>query len=507
MIKKKRQIPALQLFHALLKHEPGYSTKQISYSSALSRTPKTSNPEDWCNYWQTQKQPWRHEPEINPERQEELSKCRLIQSDINQNIYPFKGMKLTRADVEWLLSTHENNHGPVDWIDTSQQNRQGLDLRGTDLRGIDLSGLPLAKIVGGLTGGNWAYIITAEQRNQAAVHLEGAYLKDAHLEGAILGRAHLERAYLGQAYLERAYLRAAHLEGVDFGRAHLEGADLSRARLDRAYLREAHLEGANLAEAHLEGASLREAYLEGKCIRKLNGKCLEMLDPTDLRGAYFDTATNLEGAKLGNGELGFVPLADIRWSNINLSVVNWATVKMLGDEQEARRVKKHDGSVKNKEDRFRQYRTAVRANRQLAVALRGQGLNEEASRFAYRAQVLERKVLWWQRKPLSCLFSWFLFLIAGYGYRPIRSIITYLLVIAFFAAAYFVFGVTESGPHHLKWYESIVVSLTAFHGRGFLSDQFKPGDPQSIIAAIEAAVGLVIEIIFIATFTQRFFGR
>jgi hypothetical protein len=33
------------------------------------------------------------------------------------------------------------------------------------------------------------------------------------------------------------------------------------------------------------------------------------------------------------------------------------------------------------------------------------------------------------------------------------------------------------------------------------------GDPVAIIAAAEAIIGLLIEISFIATFTQRFFGR
>jgi hypothetical protein len=34
----------------------------------------------------------------------------------------------------------------------------------------------------------------------------------------------------------------------------------------------------------------------------------------------------------------------------------------------------------------------------------------------------------------------------------------------------------------------------ADHGRGFFSQQYQPGDPQSIIAAAEAMVGLVIEV-------------
>jgi hypothetical protein len=49
--------------------------------------------------------------------------------------------------------------------------------------------------------------------------------------------------------------------------------------------------------------------------------------------------------------------------------------------------------------------------------------------------------------------------------------------------------------------------MTAFHGRGFFPTQFNPGDPQAIAAAIEALVGLFIEITLIATLTQRLFDK
>ncbi len=45
-----------------------------------------------------------------------------------------------------------------------------------------------------------------------------------------------------------------------------------------------------------------------------------------------------------------------------------------------------------------------------------------------------------------------------------------------------------------------------FHGCGFFATAFQPGDPQAGLAALEAVFGLLIEISFIATFTQRFFG-
>jgi hypothetical protein len=110
-----------------------------------------------------------------------------------------------------------------------------------------------------------------------------------------------------------------------------------------------------------------------------------------------------------------------------------------------------------------------------------------------------------QRKLLRYGGSLFLDLISGYGYRPLRSFIAYAFVIIGFAAAYFGLGIT--GGHPLAWNEALVVSMTSFHGRGFFPAVFQPGDVTAAVAAAEAFVGLLIEIIFIATFTQRFFAR
>src|SRR5258708_3659489 len=154
-----------------------------------------TSPEEWRQHWQSQSQPWRTEPEIDAKRQEELSKRRAIVPDIEKGIYPFKGMKLSRADVEWLLATHENGRGPVDWGDETQRGREGLDLRGADLNHTDLRNLPLSCLRGGLNKKDWEET-TVEQSSMAGVCLEGADLRKAHLEKAILSRAHLERASL-----------------------------------------------------------------------------------------------------------------------------------------------------------------------------------------------------------------------------------------------------------------------------------------------------------------------
>ena len=123
--------------------------KQLS----VLQPPTTCDPEAWKSYWKILGQPWRTEPEIDSKRQEELAQRWAIIPDIEKGIYPFKGVKLSRADVEWLLATHESggSRGPVDWSDESQRTREGIDLCGADLSYLDLRHLPLARLRGGLS--------------------------------------------------------------------------------------------------------------------------------------------------------------------------------------------------------------------------------------------------------------------------------------------------------------------------------------------------------------------
>jgi hypothetical protein len=58
--------------------------------------------------------------------------------------------------------------------------------------------------------------------------------------------------------------------------------------------------------------------------------------------------------------------------------------------------------------------------------------------------------------------------------------------------------------------DALVYSLTSFHGRGFLpglGSETTLHNPLIVLAASEAVVGLFVEISFIATFTQRYFGK
>lgn len=436
-------------------------------SISAKQHPAVQDREGWQSFWAERGQAWRTEPEIDEERQAELAARRSIVPDVLQGIYPFKGMKLKRADIEWLLATHENGRGPVDYHDPGQSERVGLDLRGADLSFTHLQKLPLARTIGDVSWRTWDRL-TEKQHRMAAMQLQHADLKDAYLEGSSLEYANLEGADLRGCHLEEVNLGSANMQGVYCEGAHLEGADLWYA----------HLRGAFLWRVHLQGARLFETYLDG---------------------------AHLDGLELADEKQVGPRLVDTHWEHANLSVVNWSQMRMLGDEYRARQ-KERDGKLKDRTLRLQEFEEAVRANRQLAVALQVQGLNEDAARFLYRAQILQRKVLALQggKKLGPYLFSLLLALLTGYGYRMWRILIAYVLLILLFAGLYY--GLDLNHLPHINLPDALILSVTAFHGRVF-SSPFQLGSPQGVVTACEAVIGFLFEGIFIAMLTQRFFGR
>jgi len=492
------------------------SDQQSQPTPIAQDRPAPDGSTSWPDYWKSQGMPWRTEPEIDEERQRYLDERRAVTPDAEKGIYPFgdenSSITLTRADVEWLLATHESEgmRGPVNWNDETQRHRTGVDLCRADLRGVDLSELPLARVRGGQRPSPRLFFSPGKSElERAAAHLEGANLYFTQLQGADFEGAHFEEADLRFARLEQANFAQAHLEGAALGAVfdyiadrdvggHLEGANLVAAHLEGADLARARLQGANLITAHLEGADLSEAHLEG----------------TNLTSARFDDKTNLTDVSLARTpkslavflhrkEPSTAMMRDIHWGGVDLTRVMWGPVQRLGDEQVARSAT--DRNRYSRVERSNQLERAARANRQVATRLYEQGLKDYADRFAYRANLCERGVFGRRFQVFRWLSSFFLDLISGYGYRPIRSFIAYILVILGFAAGYFALG--GANGQFLSWNEAIVISMTAFHGRGFFSAVFQPGDLQAAVAAVEAFIGLLIEIVLIATFTQRFFAR
>lgn len=369
------------------------------------------------------------------------------------------------------------------------------------------------------------------------LHLEGTYFIEAHLEGAHLPGAHLEGAYFVGAHLERAILTEAHLEGAHLLGAHLEGAILAKAILTGANLRRADLRGADLRDAHLEGT----VSPPGKVVRR-----------ADLQGATFDARTNLADVTLGDID-GFVSVADTAWNGVNLANVAWDTLcspwGQLGDEKRARNLTAENGVPKTPERTLTEYQAAARAYRQLSVALQAQGLTEQSVWLGYRAQILQHTVLTlqlaslrqsprqgpWRQRVLEegrlqgrVLFSRVLDRVAGYGYKPGKSITSYLSVQLAFITLYLLIGLQNfvaTGSHipvgstgaQAAWtalVQAFILSVTSFHGRAFLpwnAGGFVNNAPlptalmYGVGTAFEAVFGLLIEAILVATLIQRFF--
>jgi hypothetical protein len=79
------------------------------------------------------------------------------------------------------------------------------------------------------------------------------------------------------------------------------------------------------------------------------------------------------------------------------------------------------------------------------------------------------------------------------------------MVITTFATAYYVIG-HAVGPA-MSPLGSFVFSMTSFHGRGFFPGGIGLDDPLTVLAALEAFVGLLLEVTLIATLTQRLFRK
>jgi uncharacterized protein YjbI with pentapeptide repeats len=395
------------------------------------------------------------------------------------------GVPLTGADVFWLVEQSGRDIvGSVSNLHLEGADPWEARLEGANLIGAQLEGARLSK-----------------------AYLKGTNFFMADMDGADFGLAQLASANLGAAQLERANLFMAHLEGADLSGTQLAGADLRQAHLAGADLSGTWLQGANLSQAHLEGTDLSEATLNGKTTLA----SATIFEPEDTRSLF---ARVLRRPRYGPA------LGDIHWADFDqvqlTQLKGWEAVHRLADERGLSWWRSNVGD----------YRDAVRAYRQMAPRLRDQGLSDIADRLSDRAQVLQRKQFFHQlladwRRPwrlpgdlLRWLFSWFLTLLAGYGYHPGRGVFWYLATIAGFTVLYMQatqgwipFGLpAPSQLAPLPWYEALILSVSSFHGRGFFQPLQSLGDPIAALAAIEAVIGLFIEISFIATFTQRYFG-
>lgn len=145
---------------------------------------------------------------------------------------------------------------------------------------------------------------------------------------------------------------------------------------------------------------------------------------------------------------------------------------------------------------------AVRVNTQLATELRRQGLGPEADHFAFEARLAQQRVWRLNRNWRRALANRTLRALCGYGFRPSLLLWWYAGINAAAVVAYLIVDRTKHS--HPSVLDAITLSLTAFHGRGFVASGFSNlTSPAVAIAACEAVIGLFIEATFVGTFVQR----
>jgi hypothetical protein len=134
-----------------------------------------------------------------------------------------------------------------------------------------------------------------------------------------------------------------------------------------------------------------------------------------------------------------------------------------------------------------------------------QGLSSEAAVLDYRAHLWQRKVLqltlgwkhleYWESSLLSCRAM-------DTRFGAASSLMSFLSSSLLRRTS----GAPPLTPYkHVPPGLALLLSVLSFHGRGFVSADLATKTSYSIIAALEAVVGLVFEAIFIATLIRRLF--
>jgi len=414
-----------------------------------------------------------------PERQAELRQ--VYEANIAAGEPPYAGVVIgTRGELKWII-------GERGWrISGQAYTRRDLpDLRNTgivaDVSNMDLFSTNLSSV--SISDANFTGV------DLARANLSSAIVTRSNFTDAKLTFTNLSGALITESNFTDANLTSATLTSTVIARADFTGATLTATNLSDAFV------GGNFTEAGLAGVNMGGAIVAGN------------FAGADLTRARMDAATMLGDAD-EESKARFddrTRLLDVAWNGAILALVNWDEVPRLGDEADI------EGATSRKE-RTQAYRDAARAYYGLAKALEAQGLTDPALRYRRRQHQLERAAQLRSFNLLGWLFSSALNVVSGYGDRPLRALGVYIAVILAFAGIYFGITTPDSpiffgGSQPLQWHEALVFSLSSFHGRGFFPSTIGLGDPVAIVAALEAVVGLFIELVLIATFTRRLFER
>jgi len=165
-------------------------------------------------------------------------------------------------------------------VNFSREARSHQNFRGADLKGAKFLRAKLDHI------------------DFKGAHLENSQFIQTTCQSCDFSLAHASNSHFDGANLFDSLFILSKLEGTSFFGSILQGADLRKANLKNANLKNSKLEGANLQGCVLEGADLTGANLGETPLQENQKKeGLLVLNPTDLKGATFNSKTKLPFSK------------------------------------------------------------------------------------------------------------------------------------------------------------------------------------------------------------------
>lgn len=268
------------------------------------------------------------------------------------------------------------------------------------------------------------------------------------LDGTNLYRVGLQEAFLLKANLQEAVLFEANLQGADLSWANLQEATLGLANLQKANLR-----GANLQEANLHGANLQDARLWEANLQKAD------LSRANLQKADFSES------KLHGCYLHGVLLEDARY-------LTWQQIEYTGEEKDKKWLDAQD------------------AYRRLKNYFHQQGQYQDETQAYYREKLMAQRQAWKEKKLGKWFVLFLLNILAGFGEKLWRTVVSAFATILIFSGIYWLAGklVTNGGESITKFWHCLYFSVVTFATLGF-------GDISPALHSTGTQVAAVIEVI------------
>ncbi|TKJ42044.1 hypothetical protein CEE36_07410 [candidate division TA06 bacterium B3_TA06] len=327
--------------------------------------------------------------------------------------------------------------------------------------------------------------------------LEGANLEEVDLSYLDLRllNCNMKNVNLSKANLTKTLLWGANLEGAE-----LEGAKLIETEFCRANLKEAILEEANLQDANLYGANLQNAYLGDASLQNA------YLMGANLRGAIFDGA-DLEGVWICSAILDSSTY--LSWNQIRIvgtEKMNWGQA-----EEDYLLLKNYFHQRGRYEDEGKAYyREKLMAKHQAHEELFGKSTSKG---FKRAFQNIGRFFVHNENKGVRrrWLGLWFMWALAGFGERWIRTIFWALGTFVFFGLLHWLgtnatwWSLVSRGGEIKHLLDCLYFSLVTFVTLGF-GDIWPEAWATKILVGVEVVLGYVF-LGMIVTLIARKMGR